>query len=96
MNIETLERVWPTIKAKPVSNQYGTLIVLTGKNCKAVANHLARENYLNGDTDTLWKDVRHGLGYAIPLYNNPMGFAAAFKQAHAPGGTGFAKVEWTD
>jgi hypothetical protein len=72
MNIETIERVWPTIKAKPVSNQYGTLIVLTGKGCKTVANHLARENYLNGDTDTLWKDVRHGLGFAVPLYNNPM------------------------
>jgi hypothetical protein len=72
MNIETLERVWPSIKAKTTRNQFGTLIVLTGKGSKAVANHLARENYLNGDTDTLWRDVRHGLGYAIPLYNNPM------------------------
>jgi hypothetical protein len=72
MNIETLERIWPSIKASTKQNQFGTLIVLTGKNSKAVANHLARENYLNGDTDTLWRDVRYGLGYAIPLYNNPM------------------------
>lgn len=72
MNIETIERVWPGLKTKVVHNQFGTVIVLTGKNSKAVANHLARENYLNGDTDTLWRDVRHGIGYAIPLYSNPM------------------------
>jgi hypothetical protein len=72
MDIETINKIWPTIKAKPVSTQYGTLIVLTGKGAKAIANHLARENYLNGDTDTLWRDVRHGLGFAVPLYNNPM------------------------
>lgn len=72
MDIETIERVWPTIKAKPVTTEFGTIIVLTGKNCKVVANHLARENYLNGFTDTLWRDIRHGLGYAVPLYNNPL------------------------
>ena len=72
MNIETIERVWPNIKATTTHNQFGTVVVLTGQGCKAVANHLARENYLNGDTDTLWRDVRHGLGYAVPLYNNPM------------------------
>ena len=72
MDIETIERVWPTIKAKPVHTQYGTIIVLTGKNCKTIANHLARENYLNGFTDTLWQNIRYGLGYAIPLYNNPL------------------------
>jgi hypothetical protein len=72
MNLQTIERVWPSIKAKATSNQYGTLIVLTGKNSKAVANHLAHENYLNGFVDTRWRDVRHGLGFAIPLYNNPM------------------------
>jgi hypothetical protein len=96
MQLDTIPKIWPGIKTKIAHNQFGTIIVLTGKGCKAVANHLARENYLNGDTDTLWRDVRHGLGYAIPLYNNPLGFAAAFKQAHAPDGLGFAKVEWTD
>jgi hypothetical protein len=72
MDLQSIERVWPSIKAKATSNEFGTVIVLTGKGSKAVANHLAKENYLNGDTDTLWRDVRHGLGYAIPLYNNPM------------------------
>lgn len=72
MDIETIERVWPTIKAKPVTTEFGTIIVLTGKNCKVIANHLARENYLNGFTDTLWRDIRYGLGYAVPLYNNPL------------------------
>jgi hypothetical protein len=72
MQIETISKIWPNIVAKVTHNQYGAVIVLTGKDCKAVANHLARENYLNGDTDTLWRDVRHGLGYAVPLYNNPL------------------------
>ena len=72
MNIETISKIWPSIKAKVVHNQYGSLIVLTGKNSKVVANHLARENYLNGVVNTRWRDVRHGLGYAVPLYDNPM------------------------
>lgn len=72
MDIETINKVWPNIKAKVAHNQYGTLIVLTGKNCKVIANHLAKENYLNGFTDTCWRDVRYGLGYAVPLYNNPI------------------------
>lgn len=72
MNIETISKVWPSIKVKVVHNEYGSLIVLTGKDCKVVANHLARENYLNGFVNTRWRDVRHGLGYAVPLYDNPM------------------------
>jgi hypothetical protein len=72
MDIDSIHRTFPTIKARVATNQYGTLIVLTGKNCKVVANHLARENYLNGYVDTNWRDVRYGLGYAIPLYENPM------------------------
>ena len=72
MDLQTIERVWPSIKAKATSNEFGTIIVLTGKGAKVVANHLARENYLNGYVDTRWQDVRHGLGYAIPLYSNPM------------------------
>jgi hypothetical protein len=72
MQIEMVSKIWPTVSVKVVQNEFGTLIVLTGKNAKVVANHLARENYLNGVTDTPWRDVRHGLGYAVPLYNNPV------------------------
>lgn len=72
MQIETINKVWPSLTAKAARNEFGALIVLTGKGAKVVANHLARENYLNGTTDTFWRDVRHGLGYAIPLYNNPV------------------------
>lgn len=72
MQLETISKVWPSIKAKIVHNQYGSMIVLTGKGSKVVANHLARENYLNGFVDTRWRDVRYGLGYAIPLYDNPL------------------------
>ena len=53
MQLETISKIWPTVTAKVIHNQYGTMIVLTGKNSKVVANHLAKENYLNGDTDTL-------------------------------------------
>ena len=72
MNIQTLERIWPNIKAKVVHGEFGTLIALSGKGAKAIANQLARENYLNGTVNTLWRDVRHGLGYAVPLYDNPI------------------------
>jgi hypothetical protein len=72
MELETIAKVWPDIKARVVTNEFGTMIVLTGKNCKVVANHLARENYLNGYIDTRWQDVRHGIGYAVPLYDNPL------------------------
>ena len=72
MELETIAKVWPDIKARVVNNEFGTMIVLTGKNCKVVANHLARENYLNGYVDTRWQDIRHGIGYAVPLYDNPL------------------------
>jgi hypothetical protein len=72
MDIKTIETIWPSIKAKVVRNEYGSMIVLTGKGSKVVANHLARENYLNGFTNTHWRNVQYGLGYAIPLYDNPL------------------------
>lgn len=72
MELETIAKVWPDIKARVVTNEFGTMIVLTGKNCRVVANHLARENYLNGSVDTRWQDIRHGIGYAVPLYDNPL------------------------
>lgn len=72
MNIEKIQSVWPTIKAKMVHGEHGEMIVLTGKGSKVAANYIARENYLNGLTNTKWRDVRYGLGYAVPLYDNPM------------------------
>lgn len=72
MNIESIERTWPELSVKFASNDFGTVVVLMGKGAKDVANHLAKENYLNGWTDTQWRDVRHGLGYAVPLYDNPI------------------------
>ena len=73
MDIKSIELTFPELTAKAVGNEFGTIIVLTGKGSKVVANHLAKENYLNGFVDTQWRDVRHGFGYAIPLYNNPIG-----------------------
>ena len=72
MDIQSIERTYPEIQARAVQGEFGTLIVLTGKGAKVVANLLNNENYANGTVDTRWRDVRHGLGYAIPLYNNPL------------------------
>lgn len=72
MDIKKIESIWPNIKVKIVNGEHGAMFVLTGKGSKVVANYIARENYLNGYVDTNWRDVRYGLGYAVPLYNNPM------------------------
>lgn len=72
MQVEAIPLNWPDIKAKVIRTQYGPAVHLTGKGAKDVANQLARENYRNGWCDTKWQDVRHGIGYLIPLYNNPM------------------------
>ncbi len=72
MQVEAIPQIWPSLKVEQISTQYGPAVRLTGKGAKVVANTLARENYLNGHCDTDWRDVRHGIGYLIPLYNNPM------------------------
>lgn len=72
MQLETIPTIWPAIKADVIQTQYGPAVRLTGKGAKDVANQLARENYLNGTVDTKWQDIRHGLGYLVPLYDNPM------------------------
>lgn len=72
MDIKQISKVWPGVEAAVIYTQHGTAVKLTGTGAKSVANHLAHENYLNGDTDTRWRDVRHGLGYLVPLYNNPI------------------------
>jgi len=59
---------FPNNNAKVINNEFGSLIVVTGKGAKYIANYFARENYYDGTVATLWRDVRHGLGYAIPLY----------------------------
>lgn len=72
MNVERIKTVWPSIGVREVQSEHGTILVLTGKNSKAIANTIARENYMDGIVDTLWRDVRYGVGYAVPMYDNPM------------------------
>ena len=72
MQVEQINNIWPGLKVEQITTQHGPAVRLTGKGAKVVANTLARENYLNGWCDTAWRDVRHGLGYLVPLYNNPM------------------------
>ena len=52
MNIETLKSLHPNLGVAVKHNEFGLLIVLTGKGAKAVANRLATENYRNGFVNT--------------------------------------------
>jgi len=72
MQVERIKQVWPNLSVETISTEFGEAIKLSGKGAKVVANYIARENYYDGIVDTLWRDVRHGLGYTVPLYNNPL------------------------
>jgi hypothetical protein len=72
MQVERIKQVWPNLSVETITNEFGTAIKLSGKGAKVAANYIARENYYDGIVDTLWRDVRHGLGYAVPLYDNPL------------------------
>ena len=72
MQINQIAVVYPALKVEQIKTQHGVAVRLTGKDAREVANTLARENHSNGWCDTKWQDVRHGLGYLVPLYNNPM------------------------
>ena len=71
-----IARVSPNVKITVVTDDcFDRLAVkVQGKGAKLVAWHWNRERYLNGDLDTDWSRVypRHGLGYIIPFYENPM------------------------
>lgn len=62
----------PGLTAIPVTTQHGQAVRFTGKGAREMANRLAAENYRDGRCDTKWHDVRHGLGYLVPLYSNPL------------------------
>lgn len=64
----------PHIKVELLTLECGQAIKVSGKGAKLIAWNYNRENYLEGYTDTAWDKVypRHGLGYLIPCYNNPL------------------------
>lgn len=72
--MDDIARVSPNIKATVVAVDNRVAVKVQGKGAKLVAWHWNRERYLNGYLDTDWSRVypRHGLGYIIPFYENPM------------------------
>lgn len=70
--IEQIERTFPELEVSEIQTQYGRAILIKGRGAKVVANLYARENYYDGNVDTIWRNVRHGIGYLVPMYNNPM------------------------
>ena len=72
--MDDIARVSPNIKATVVAVDNRLAVKVQGKGAKLVAWHWNRERYLNGYLDTDWSRVypRHGLGYIIPFYENPM------------------------
>ena len=71
---DQIKRVAPYVRVSVVATDYGEAVKIEGKGAKTIAAHFARERYLDGDTDTNWARVnpRHGLGYIIPMYENPI------------------------
>ena len=69
-----ITRVFPQARVSIIATEYGEAVKVEGKGAKSIAAYFARERYLNGDTDTNWARVnpRHGLGYIIPMYENPI------------------------
>lgn len=72
--MDDIARVSPNIKATVVAVDNRVAVKVQGKGAKLVAWYWNRERYLNGHLDTDWSRVypRHGLGYIIPFYENPM------------------------
>ena len=64
----------PYVRVSIIATEYGEAVKVEGKGAKKIAAHFARELYLDGDLDTNWARVnpRHGLGYIIPMYENPI------------------------
>ena len=67
-------RVAPYARVSVVATEYGDAVKVEGKGAKKIAAHFARERFLDGDTNTNWARVnpRHGLGYIVPMYENPI------------------------
>jgi hypothetical protein len=58
--------------AEIINTEFGTAVKITGKGAKITALMYSRELYYDGIVNTNWNNVRHGLGYLIPFYDNPL------------------------
>ena len=67
-----IKQLRPAQHAQIIETKYGKAVKVTGKGAKDTVGYFTRENYYGGVVNTNWKAVRHGLGYLIPLYENPL------------------------
>jgi hypothetical protein len=70
--LSRIAKIRPENRVTVLNLQYGPAIKIEGEGSKALANYFCKELYVDGELDTKWRDVRHGLGYVIPLYEAPM------------------------
>ena len=70
--ITRISKIRPENRVTVLNLQYGQAVKIEGEGAKSLANYFCTELYLDGDLATKWKDVRHGLGYVIPLYESPI------------------------
>lgn len=69
-----VRHIAPYARVSIIATEYGDAVKIEGKGAKKLAAYFARERFLDGDTNTNWAPVspRHGLGYIIPMYENPI------------------------
>lgn len=66
--------IYPKMTVTVIDGDYGKAVKVQGKGAKVCAWYWNGERYLDGYIDTDWSRVypRHGLGYLIPFYDNPL------------------------
>ncbi len=71
---DQIKRIAPYVRVSVVATEYGDAVKVEGKGAKTLVAYFARERFYNGETNTNWAGVmpRHGLGYIIPMYENPI------------------------
>jgi hypothetical protein len=70
--ITRISKIRPENRITVLNLEYGQAVKIEGEGAKSLANYFCTELYLDGDLATKWRDVRHGLGYVIPLYESPI------------------------
>lgn len=69
---EHIAVMYPCMAVSIIVTPFGEAVKLVGKGARVVATCWCRERYYDGYVNTHWRDVRHGLGYLVPCYDNPM------------------------
>lgn len=58
--------------AEIINTEFGIAVKITGKGSKVTSQYYTKELYYDGIVNTNWHSIRHGSGYLIPFYDNPL------------------------